>query len=234
MSSQPKETTWGSRLGFILASAGSAIGLGAIWKFPYMAGTNGGAVFMLPFIFFTLTIGVALLIAEFSMGRAGRMGPVGSLTRIAGRPWGVFGAIGTLTVFIILSFYSSVGGWTFKYLVDAITGAGIINDPALLGSHFGGFISNSPLAFAFQVAFIAVTALIVYRGVDKGIEQIAKYLMPVLFLLMLVLIVRGVTLPGLGQGLNIYLCLVGKTSTVRHFLMPWAFAFSRFLWVPVP
>ncbi|MBE5691663.1 MAG: sodium-dependent transporter, partial [Sutterella sp.] len=105
---------WGSRLGFILASAGSAVGLGAIWKFPYMAGTNGGAVFMLPFIFFTLTIGVSLLIAEFAMGRAGRQGAVGSLNRVAGKPWGIFGGIGVFTVFLILSFYSAVGGWCLK------------------------------------------------------------------------------------------------------------------------
>ena len=93
--------TWGTRLGFILASAGSAVGLGAIWKFPYMAGTNGGSVFMLPYIFFTLTVGVALLLAEFAMGRAGRRGAVGSLNRAAGKPWGIFGGIG---VFCALSF----------------------------------------------------------------------------------------------------------------------------------
>ena len=98
------QSSWGSRLGFILASAGSAVGLGAIWKFPYMAGNYGGAVFMLPYIFFTLTVGVALLLAEFSMGRAGRRGAVGSLSNVCGRPWGVFGGIGVFTVFLILSF----------------------------------------------------------------------------------------------------------------------------------
>ena len=87
MSGSTKQTNFGSRLGFILASAGSAVGLGAIWKFPYMAGTNGGAVFMLPYIFFTLTVGMALLLAEFAMGRAGRNGPVGSLNNVCGKPW---------------------------------------------------------------------------------------------------------------------------------------------------
>lgn len=104
MSGSTKQTNFGSRLGFILASAGSAVGLGAIWKFPYMAGTNGGAVFMLPYIFFTLTVGMALLLAEFAMGRAGRNGPVGSLNNVCGKPWGIFGGIGVLTVFLILSF----------------------------------------------------------------------------------------------------------------------------------
>ncbi|MFR3635720.1 MAG: sodium-dependent transporter, partial [Sutterella sp.] len=97
MSSSTTSTSWGSRLGFILASAGSAVGLGAIWKFPYMAGTNGGSVFMLPYIFFTLTVGVSLLIAEFAMGRAGRAGPVESLRRVCGRGWGFFGGVGVLT-----------------------------------------------------------------------------------------------------------------------------------------
>ena len=94
MSGSTKQTNFGSRLGFILASAGSAVGLGAIWKFPYMAGTNGGAVFMLPYIFFTVTVGMALLLAEFAMGRAGRSGPVGSLNNVCGKPWGIFGGIG--------------------------------------------------------------------------------------------------------------------------------------------
>ena len=100
MSGSTKQTNFGSRLGFILASAGSAVGLGAIWKFPYMAGTNGGAVFMLPYIFFTVTVGMALLLAEFAMGRAGRSGPVGSLNNVCGKPWGIFGGIGVFTVFL--------------------------------------------------------------------------------------------------------------------------------------
>ena len=100
--------TWGTRLGFILASAGSAVGLGAIWKFPYMAGTNGGSVFMLPYIFFTLTVGVALLLAEFAMGRAGRRGAVGSLNRAAGKPWGIFGGIGVFAIPEMGRFYRHV------------------------------------------------------------------------------------------------------------------------------
>ena len=108
--SQGASTGWGSRLGFILASAGSAVGLGAIWKFPYMAGTNGGSIFMIPYIFFTVTVGIALLIAEFAMGRAGKRGAVGSLNNVCGKPWGFFGGVGVFTVFLILSFYSVVGG----------------------------------------------------------------------------------------------------------------------------
>lgn len=193
---------WGSRLGFILASAGSAVGLGAIWKFPYMAGTNGGAVFMLPFIFFTLTIGVSLLIAEFAMGRAGRQGAVGSLNRVAGKPWGIFGGIGVFTVFLILSFYSAVGGWCLKYLWDAVLGNGLITDTAKLGEYFGGFVSNAFDSYGYLLLFLAITAYVVMNGIEKGIEKVAKILMPALFILMLILIVRGVTLPGGWKGVE--------------------------------
>lgn len=202
MSSSTTSTSWGSRLGFILASAGSAVGLGAIWKFPYMAGTNGGSVFMLPYIFFTLTVGVSLLIAEFAMGRAGRAGPVESLRRVCGRGWGFFGGVGVLTVFLILSFYACVGGWTFKYLWDAITGNGLITDPELLGQVFGNFVSNGSASYAYLVGFLLVTALIVLGGIESGIETVAKFLMPALFILMIILIIRGVTLPGAEKGLE--------------------------------
>lgn len=191
-----KSSGWGSRLGFILASAGSAVGLGAIWKFPYMAGTNGGSVFMLPYIFFTLTVGVSLLLAEFAMGRAGRAGPMESLTRVCGRGWGAFGGIGVFTVFLILSFYSCVGGWCFKYMLDAFLGRGLISDAKLLGSYFGDFVSNGAESYFFLLVFLGITALVVLRGVQAGIERVSKILMPALFILMIVLIIRGVTLPG--------------------------------------
>lgn len=197
-----KQGGWGSRLGFILASAGSAVGLGAIWKFPYMAGNYGGAVFMLPYIFFTLTVGVALLVAEFSMGRAGRRGAVGSLNNVCGRPWGIFGGIGVFTVFLILSFYSVVGGWCLKYIWNSVTGYGLVTDPAVLNANFGAFVSNGVQSYGLLIAFLLLTGLVVVRGVDKGIERVAKVLMPGLFILMIILIIRGVTLPGGWKGVE--------------------------------
>lgn len=202
MSGSTQQTNFGSRLGFILASAGSAVGLGAIWKFPYMAGTNGGAVFMLPYIFFVATVGVALLLAEFAMGRAGRNGPVGSLNNVCGKPWGIFGGIGVFTVFLILSFYAIVGGWCLKYTADAATGAGLKLTPDQLGSYFGAFVSDGVSSYLMLLLFLFITAVVVLRGVVKGVERFAKVLMPVLFVLMLVLIVRGVTLPGGWQGVE--------------------------------
>ena len=200
--SQGGSTGWGSRLGFILASAGSAVGLGAIWKFPYMAGTNGGSIFMIPYIFFTVTVGIALLIAEFSMGRAGKRGAVGSLNKVCGKPWGFFGGVGVFTVFLILSFYSVVGGWCIKYTIDAFTGTGIIADAQTLGAHFGSFVSNSAVSYGYLLVFLLMTAFVVLRGVEAGIEKLSKVLMPSLFILMLILIVRGVTLPGGWKGVE--------------------------------
>lgn len=194
--------TWGSRLGFILASAGSAVGLGAIWKFPYMAGTNGGSVFMLPYIFFTLTVGVALLLAEFAMGRAGRRGPVGSLNRAAGKPWGIFGGIGVLTVFLILSFYSVVGGWCLKYVWDSLLGVGLTPDAKALNANFGSFVSNMVVSYGFLLLFLCLTGFVVMKGVQQGIEKVSKILMPLLFILMVILIIRGVTLPGGWEGVT--------------------------------
>ena len=196
------QSSWGSRLGFILASAGSAVGLGAIWKFPYMAGNYGGAVFMLPYIFFTLTVGVALLLAEFSMGRAGRRGAVGSLSNVCGRPWGVFGGIGVFTVFLILSFYSIVGGWCLKYIWNAAIGYGLVADAKVLNANFGAFVSDGVQSYGLLLAFLALTGVVVLRGVKSGIERVAKVLMPALFILMVVLIVRGVTLPGGWEGVK--------------------------------
>ena len=97
-------STWGSRIGFILASAGSAVGLGAIWKFPYLAGNNGGSVFLLSYLLFTFTVGVAMLISEYVIGREGRMGAIGSLKKVVGKHWGVFGTVGVVTAFAILCF----------------------------------------------------------------------------------------------------------------------------------
>ena len=195
-------STWGSRIGFILASAGSAVGLGAIWKFPYLAGNNGGSVFLLSYLLFTFTVRVAMLISEYVIGREGRMGAIGSLKKVVGKHWGVFGTVGVVTAFAILCFYSCVGGWCIKYLIDAFTGTGIVSNADELNKNFGSFVSNGALAYFYQIIFLLANAVIVSLGVQKGIERLAKFLMPVLFILMLILIVRGLTLPGAVKGLE--------------------------------
>lgn len=195
-------STFGSRVGFILASAGSAVGLGAIWKFPYMAGSHGGFVFVLPYILFTFTIGIVMLISEYAIGRAGKQAAIGSLRRVAGKYWTIFGALGVLTGFTILCFYSCVGGWCLKYLVDAITGQGLMVNTDQLNQHFGSFVSDGVKSYAYQLVFLVANAYVVIKGVEKGIERLSKVLMPLLFILMLILIVRGLSLPGAWEGVE--------------------------------
>lgn len=219
------QASWRSRIGFILASAGSAVGLGAIWKFPYMAGTNGGSAFMLPYIMLTFTVGLALLISEFAIGRAGRAGAVGSLRQVAGRFYGVFGAIGTLTGFTILCFYSCVGGWCLKYLVDAVMGQGLINDANMLNQYFGAFVSDGFTSYMYQLVFLLINAIVVMGGVNDGIERLSKVLMPMLFLLMLVLIVRGLTLPGAWAGVEFLFTPKWEAVTTDSLLNAMGFTF---------
>ena len=194
--------TWTSRIGFVLASAGAAVGLGAIWKFPYMAGTNGGSAFLFPYILMTLTVGAALLIAEVALGRAGRGGIVTAYRNLAGRAWVPAGYLGVLTGFLVLCFYSAIGGWTLAYFAEAVTGSGLIADQKELGAHFGTFVSDPVLALGFQWLFLLINGLIVALDVTKGIERISKVLMPLLFVMMLVLIGRGLMLPGATAGLE--------------------------------
>ncbi len=193
---------WSSRLGFILASAGSAIGLGAIWKFPFWAGANGGAAFIIPYILFTFTIGLALVMAEVAIGRRGRGSVVSAMRRVGGRWFAGIGALGVLTAFLILSYYSVVGGWCVAYLWDAVQGSIAVNDAALLKAHFGELVSNGYKNVAWHFVFLTMTCATVALGVESGIERLAKYLMPTLFVLMLAIIVRGLTLPGAWAGIE--------------------------------
>lgn len=193
---------WSSRVGFILASAGSAIGLGAIWKFPFWAGANGGAAFIIPYIIFTFTIGVVLVMAEVAIGRKGR-GSVVTALRSVGGPWySLMGALAVLTSFVILSYYSVVGGWCVAYLWDASCGNVTISDPQVLKDHFGNLVSDGYLNVGWHFAFLTLTCAVVISGVEAGIERVSKYLMPMLFVLMLAIIVRGLTLPGAWGGVE--------------------------------
>lgn len=200
MTTSSERSVWGTRLGFILASAGSAVGLGAIWKFPYMAGTNGGSAFILPYIVLTIAIGFIVLMIEMALGRASRGGAAHALRLFGGPFWGGVGKISVLTGFLILSFYQVIGGWCLNYLFDACIGQGLITDTAMLGSHFDNFVTDGPRAVFMQLAFLTLTAGVIVFGVEKGIERISKLLMPTLFILMLCLIVRGLTLPHAWDG----------------------------------
>ena len=194
-------TTWTSRIGFILASAGAAIGLGAIWKFPYLAGSNGGSVFMFPYILLSFTIGLVLLIAEVGLGRTGKGCIVTAYRSIAGRRWTIWGYLGVLTGFMVLCFYSTIGGWTLSYLLDALTGKGLVSNQEQLGALFGGLVSSPAKSLGFQALFLLLTGWVVAYEISRGIEKLSKVLMPLLLVLVLVVIARGVTLDGAGEGL---------------------------------
>lgn len=196
---------WTSKLGFILASAGSAIGLGAIWKFPNVVATSGGGAFFLVFILFTFGIGLPLLLAEFLIGRSTGQEAVSAYRDLAPNSrWHWVGYLGMATCSILLSFYSVVGGWIVLYFMRAVTGSLLT-----AGRDYGAFFdqtSASPWeAVLSQGAFMLLTIVVVARGIKQGIEKASRILMPGLFLLFVVLIIRALTLPGMSEGLVYFL-----------------------------
>lgn len=196
---------WTSKLGFILASAGSAIGLGAIWKFPNVVATSGGGAFFVIFLLFTLGIGLPLLLAEFAIGRSTGRGAVSAYQDIAPRSkWHWIGYLGIGTCFLLLSYYSVVGGWIVLYAGRGIFGA-LLADGRDYDALFAETVANPWYAVAAQFVFMLITIAVVARGIKGGIERASRVLMPGLFILFLVLIIRSLTLPGMGEGLRYFL-----------------------------
>lgn len=188
---------WSSKIGFILAAAGSAIGLGNIWRFPYTAGENGGGAFLVIYLVCIVLLGVPVMIAELTIGRHSRRDPVGAFDAIRpGSPWKIVGFLGVLTGVCILSYYSVIAGVTVGYIVKTVAHG---------GTTYTEFTANPLLMIPLLVLFVVLTVLVVQGGVRNGIERWAKILMPALLLLMLVLILRSVTLSGAGRGLSFYL-----------------------------
>jgi len=194
-----------TRLGFILAAAGSAVGLGNIWKFPYLAGQHGGAVFLILYLGFVFTIGLSVMLAEFAIGRTTQRNPVGAFKALKRGPWVAVGGMGVFAGFFILSFYSVVGGWTVAYAVKSAAGLLATQDIKALGSVFGNFIADPVEPVIYHGLFMALTICVVARGVQSGIERASKVLMPLLFFLLVVLCVRSVTLPGAAAGIAFFL-----------------------------
>jgi NSS family neurotransmitter:Na+ symporter len=198
MQSSSDRGVWSGKLGFVLAAAGSAIGLGNIWRFPYMASEGGGGIFVLVYLLCVLAIGVPVLFAELAIGRATERNPVGAFKALVpGSLWPLLGGMGVLAGFGILAFYAVIAGWTAGYLWMAITGTfGPDVDAAASGEIFTSFIGNAGPALFLTAFFLGMTAVVVRGGVAAGIERAAKILMPVLLFVLLVLLVRAVTLPG--------------------------------------
>ncbi|KAB7706576.1 hypothetical protein F9802_10275 [Bacillus aerolatus] len=197
---------WSSKLGFILAAAGSAIGLGAIWKFPYVAGTSGGGIFLLIFILFTLLVGLPLLIGEFIIGRSTQKDAVESYKELApGSSWHLIGRLGIFTCFVLLSFYSVVGGWILIYIFKSFTGDLSGLSEAEYGALFGETITDPVVSVLAQFIFMVITIYVVSKGVTAGIEKASQFMMPALFILFLLIIFRSVTLDGSMEGIEFFL-----------------------------
>src|SRR5690625_520331 len=197
---------WTSKLGFILAAAGSAIGLGAIWKFPYMTGMSGGGAFFFIFIIFTIFIGLPILLAEFLIGRGSQKDAVSAYAFFAPRSgWPAIGILGMITCFILLSFYSVVGGWILLFIYETIVGNLSGLSEAEYGAFFDNTIANSGLALGSQFLFMIIAIVVVARGVQKGIEKASKIMMPALFIAFIILIIRSLTLDNVMEGLTFFL-----------------------------
>ncbi|MCH7323135.1 sodium-dependent transporter [Solibacillus sp. MA9] len=196
---------WSSKIGFILSAAGSAIGVGAIWKLPYVTGISGGGAFFLLFILFSLFIGFPLLLAEFVIGRSTGKEAVSAYRTLAPNTnWHWIGKLGVFTCFLLLSFYSVIGGWIVIYFAKGLLG-GIISEGADYASVFNDTIGNPMLVIGAQFAFLAFTAVVVAKGIQNGIEKVSKILMPALFILFFVLIIRSLTLDNAMEGVKFFL-----------------------------
>jgi len=188
-----------SGLGFVLAAAGSAVGLGNMWRFSYMAAEGGGAAFVLLYLLMTFLIGVPVMAMEFAIGRRARSSPIGAVRQIGGRGWGLLGYLLVLTPVIILAYFSVIAGWALHYAVDAITS--FSTQPS---ERFAAVSTGTP-AIMYHLILMAVTILVVMFGVHKGIERTALVLMPVLFIILIGLALWASELPGAEQGYAFYL-----------------------------
>jgi NSS family neurotransmitter:Na+ symporter len=197
---------WSTRLAFILAATGSAVGLGNIWRFPYIAGDNGGGAFVLIYLACILLIGLPIMMAEILLGRRGRQSPINTMLTVAreeglSRGWGLMGWIGVLAGFLILSFYSVIAGWALAYVFKAGSGAFAGLDPESSSALFGDMLGDPEALLAWHTIFMVMTAMVVARGVRSGLERAVTILMPALVVLLIVLVgyamAQGAFLAGL-------------------------------------
>ncbi|MBQ4037244.1 MAG: sodium-dependent transporter [Clostridia bacterium] len=197
---EQKRSGFSGKLGFVLAAAGSAVGLGNIWRFPYLAAQHGGGLFILIYIILAFTFGYALMVGEIAIGRKTGLSAVSAYGRLDKR-FGFLGILASIVPMIILPYYSVIGGWVTKYLVDFVAGksAAVATD-----GYFEGFIGSNASPVLFFAIFIGLTALIVMLGVEKGIEKVSKVMMPVLVVLTVAIAIYSVFLPGAWEGVKYY------------------------------
>ena len=190
-----ERANFSSKLGVILATAGSAVGLGNVWRFPYMAGENGGAIFILIYILCVLLLGIPCMISEFIIGRHGQANTARAYKKLAGRtPWSVIGYMGVLTGFLITGYYAVVAGWCLQYVWASLIGQ-MHGDPTYFQTYFAEFSADPVKPIFWTVIILGGTYLIIKSGVRDGIERASKLMMPTLFLLLLVIVGASCLLP---------------------------------------
>ena len=198
---EQKRSSFTGKIGFVLAAAGSAVGLGNIWRFPYLAAKYGGGIFLLVYILLSVTFGFSLMVAEIAIGRKTGLSAIGAYEKL-NRKYAFVGYLGAIIPALILPYYSVIGGWVTKYLSVYATGGG---SAAASPDYFGGFISSTWEPIGWFLLFIGATALIVLFGVEKGVEKVSKIMMPVLVVLSIFIAVYVCCMPGAGAGLAYYL-----------------------------
>ena len=199
---EEKRGSFGSKIGIILATAGSAVGLGNVWRFPYMTGENGGAAFILVYIVFIFLLGIPGMVNEFIIGRHSASNAARAYHKMSrGRPWRGVGLLGILCSTMILGFYSVVAGWCLQYLYASIAGQ-LSGDADYVRSYFQEFSSSLLRPILWSVGFVLLTHLVIIRGVKKGIERISNLLMPTLFVLLIILVISSCMLPGAMAGVE--------------------------------
>ncbi|MBI3220057.1 MAG: sodium-dependent transporter [Bacteroidetes bacterium] len=195
--------SFSNKIGFILAAAGSAVGLGNIWRFPYLAGQNGGAAFLVIYLICIFTLCFPVMIGEIAIGRKAQSDAYGSYQKLGGGKWGYLGLFGIIAGVFILSFYNVVAGWAFGYFLEITFGT--LLDEQDFGAFFGSYINNVGIISVFSIGFMVLTALVVSQGVQKGIEKANKIMMPSLYLILIGLIIYSLTLPNAIEGVKFYL-----------------------------
>lgn len=198
---------WSSRLAFVLAATGAAVGLGNIWKFPYMTGSNGGGAFVLIYLGCVLAIGLPIFMSEAMLGRRGRRNPINTMRLLSeeeagGGYWQLVGWLGVLAGVLILSYYSVIAGWTFSYAIDTVRGFFVGADAATVTTHFNELVASPVELIFWHTVFIGLTVFVVGRGVEQGLEKAVRYLMPALFVLLLILVGYAMTTGYFMQGVK--------------------------------
>jgi len=198
-----KRDGFSSSFGVLAATLGSAVGLGNIWKFPYLTGANGGAGFLLVYVLATLLVGLPVMIAEIMLGRKAKTDTVGTFKQLApGTPWWLIGGFGVLAAFLIMAFYSEVAAWVLAYVFKSLSGSALSSDPAHTSAAFNQLIHDPMQSLLWQWAVLVLIGGILLMGVSKGIEAVTKKLMPLLFVLLVIVGLRSLSLPGAGEGLR--------------------------------